>query len=91
VFLRKNTISFMPQHNHHRHTLELPPELWESLEQLNVECGKDQTPRLLEVIADFLADELAFVARLKKSIEQAENGEFASPEKVASFFAKYDC
>jgi predicted transcriptional regulator len=77
--------------DHSAHILELPPELWGKLERLNTECGKDQTPRLLEAMGEFLADELTFIGHLKKSMEQADRGEFASPEKVAAFFAKYDC
>jgi hypothetical protein len=38
-----------------------------------------------------LADELAFVGNLKESMAQADRREFASPEKVSVFFAKYDC
>lgn len=81
----------MPLKDHSAHILELPQELWESLERLNAECGKDQTPRLLEAMGEFLDDELTFIGHLKKSIEQADRGEFASSEEVVAVFAKYAC
>jgi hypothetical protein len=74
-----------------RHTIEIPPSLWEDLQRLNVECGKDQTPKLIEAMAEFVADELAFITSLRKSQEQARNRQFASPEKVTAFFSKHGC
>jgi RHH-type transcriptional regulator, rel operon repressor / antitoxin RelB len=70
--------------------MKLPPALGESLASWNASSGRDQTPALMEAMTEFVARESAITARIKKSIAQADAGQYASAERVASVFAKYE-
>jgi predicted transcriptional regulator len=73
-------------------TAELPQSVRGGLDSLGQATGWNDGKMVVEALERYIAEESAFVASLRESQEQARRRQFASPEKVAAFFAKkYAC
>ena len=70
-------------------TVRLPADLAAQLEKLTLSTGKDQTAITVAALRDYLAVEVWRVRDVEDGIAEADRGDFASPEEVSAFFAKY--
>ena len=69
-------------------TLVVRPDLKAELERLAAQTRRDQVDLANEALEVYLGREKANLARIRKGLEQARRGEFATDEEVRDFFTK---
>jgi RHH-type rel operon transcriptional repressor/antitoxin RelB len=71
--------------------VRLPVELATQLDKLIKATGRNRTAITVAALQDYVEQEAWQIQEIEEGLAQADRGEFASPEEVASVFAKYGC
>lgn len=69
--------------------MRLPVELYQQLENLAQATARTKSFVTLEALSSYLAAQSWQVQDIEAGIAQAERGEFASAEEVATVFARH--
>ncbi len=72
-------------------TVRIPADLVGQLDKLTKATGRNKSALTVAALRDYVEAEAWQIQEIEEGLAQAERGEFASPEEVASVFAKYGC
>ena len=71
--------------------VRLPADLAVQLDALTKATGRTKSFLTVEALRSYVEAEAWQIQDIKDGLEEADRGEFASPEEVACVFAKYGC
>lgn len=71
--------------------VRLPADLATQLDKLTKATGRNKSALTVAALRDYVEAEAWQIQEIQEGLAQADRGEFASPEEVASVFAKYGC
>lgn len=71
--------------------VRLPIDLATQLEALTKATGRTKSFLTVEALRGYVEAEAWQIQDIKEGLEEADRGEFATPEEVANVFAKYGC
>jgi len=69
--------------------VRLPADLHGQLEQLVQATGRTKSFLTIEALKSYVSQEQWQIADIQAALQEADQGEFASPEEVNAVFAKY--
>jgi RHH-type rel operon transcriptional repressor/antitoxin RelB len=69
--------------------VRLPLDISGQLEELVRATGRSKSFLALEALKNYLSAESWQVADIRQGVEEADRGEFATPEEVTATFAKF--
>ncbi|MFI4940547.1 MAG: CopG family ribbon-helix-helix protein [Burkholderiales bacterium] len=72
-------------------TVRLPSDLACQLEKLTKATGRNKSALTVAALRDYVEAESWQIQEIEEGLAEADRGEFASAEEVASVFAKYGC
>lgn len=70
-------------------SLRLPDELADTLSNLARATGRSKSYLAIDALRDYLAREAWQIAEIQKAVEEADAGDFASPEELKATFDKW--
>ena len=70
-------------------SLRLPDEMAETLANLAKATGRSKSFLAIDALRDYLAREAWQIAQLQQALEEADAGDFATEEEVASTLNKW--
>jgi RHH-type transcriptional regulator, rel operon repressor / antitoxin RelB len=70
--------------------VRLPADLAGQLEALTKATGRTKSFLTVEALRGYIEAESWQIQDIQEGLAEADRGEFATPEEVASFFEKYD-
>ena len=70
-------------------TVHLPAELAGQLDKLILTTGRNKSAITVAALRNYLEAEAWQIQDIEQGITEADRGEFATTDKVNSFFAKY--
>ena len=71
--------------------VRLPADLYESLSRLTKATGRTKSFLTVQALKGYIETEAWQIRDVEAGLAEADRGEFASPEEVASFFARHGC
>ncbi|MDH3402140.1 MAG: CopG family ribbon-helix-helix protein [Acidobacteriota bacterium] len=70
-------------------TVRLPQEVKDRLDRLAGATARSRSWLAADAITEYVADQEWQLAEIEQGVRDADAGDFASPEEVTSFFAKW--
>lgn len=72
-------------------TVRIPADLVGQLDKLIKATGRNKSALTVAALRNYVEAETWQIQEIQEGLAEADRGEFASPEEVASVFAKYGC
>jgi len=72
-------------------SVRIPATLAARLDRLTQATGRNKSAIAVEALKEYILAEAWQIEEIQKGIQEANRGEFASPEAVDAFFAQYGC